>query len=106
MNVRKGLKEKNHKVKAKDKDHYLLIYCFLGPRVQRMEVPRLGVGLELQLTAYTTATAILNPSCVCNLHHSSQQHWIPYPLSEARDGTPILMHTSQICFHCATTGTP
>ena len=27
-----------------------------------MEVPRLGVQLELQLLAYTTATAILDPS--------------------------------------------
>ena len=26
-----------------------------------------------------------NPSCVCNLHHSSRQHQILNPLSEARD---------------------
>ena len=35
-----------------------------------MEVPRLGVKLELQLPAYTTATGMLDPSHVCNLHHS------------------------------------
>ena len=29
-----------------------------------MEVPRLGVQLELQLSAYTTATAILDLSCL------------------------------------------
>ena len=38
-----------------------------------MEVPRLGVESELQLLAYTTATAMLDLSCVCDLHHSSQQ---------------------------------
>ena len=43
---------------------------------------------------------------VASLHHSSQQHWIPDPLSEARDGTRFLMIISWICFPCATTGTP
>ena len=32
--------------------------------------------LELQLPAYTTATARPDLSRVCNLHHSSQQQWI------------------------------
>ena len=36
---------------------YLFIYCFLGPHPQHMEVPRLGVESELQLLAYTTASA-------------------------------------------------
>ena len=48
-------------------------FCFLGPHPQHMEFPRLGVLSELQLPAYTTATAMPDPSCVCNLHHSSQQ---------------------------------
>ena len=56
-----------------------------------MEVPRLGVESELQLLAYTTAIATLDPSCVCNLHHSSWQHWILNPLSKARDRTCNLM---------------
>jgi len=34
------------------------------------------------------------------------QHQIPKPLSEARDGTIILMDTSRVCFHCAIRGTP
>ena len=73
-----------------------------------MEVPRLGVKSELQLLAYatTTATAMQDPSHICDLHHSSQQHWIFNPLSRAMDQTHILMDTSQICVHCATTGTP
>ena len=40
-----------------------------------MEIPRLGVESELQLLAYATATAMQDPSHVCDLHHSSQQHW-------------------------------
>ena len=39
------------------------------------------------------------------LHHSSRQHQIPNPLGQARDRTHILMDTSRIHFHCATTGT-
>ena len=69
-----------------------------------MLVPRLGVESELQLPAYTTATG--DPSRVCDLHHSSRQPRILNPLSEARDGTSILMDTGQAHYHWATTGTP
>ena len=44
-------------------------------------------------------------SCVCDLHHSSQQCQIFNPLSKARNQTCVLMDASQIHFHCATTGT-
>ena len=47
-----------------------------------------------------------DPSHICDLHHSSQQHWILNLLSEVRDWTFNLMVPSQIHFHCATTGTP
>ena len=74
-----------------------LFFClFLGPRPRHMEVPRLGVESELQLEAYTTATATPYPSHICDLHHSSRQHWIFNPLSEASDGTLVLMHTSWV----------
>ena len=56
--------------------------------------------------AYTTATATRDPSCVCDLHHSSRQCQILNPLSEARDQTHILMDTGRICFYCSTMGTP
>ena len=52
-----------------------------------MEVPSLGVQLELQPLAYPTATAMPDPNHIGNLYHSSQQHQILNPLSEARDGT-------------------
>ena len=62
-----------------------------------MEVPRLGVEMELQLLSYATAIAKQDPSCVCDLLHSSQRCWILNPLSEATDQTCNLMVTSQIC---------
>ena len=58
-----------------------------------MEVPRLGVKLELQVLAYAMATATPDPSRVCNLHRSSWQHQILNPLSQARDQTCVLMDT-------------
>ena len=36
-------------------------FCFLGPHPWYMEVPKLRVKLELQLPAYATATAMLDP---------------------------------------------
>ena len=86
------------------------LFCFvfvsLGPHLWHVEIPRLGVKSVLQLPAYTTATAMRDPSRICDLHHSSRQHWILNPLSKARDWTCILMYTSQIHFHWATIGTP
>ena len=40
---------------------------FLGLYPEHMEVPRLGAELELQLPAYTTATAMPGPSHVRDL---------------------------------------
>ena len=71
-----------------------------------MEVPRLGVKLELQLLAYTTATAMPDPSLVYDLHHSSWQYQLLNHLIEARDQTHILKDTIQVHYHWAMTGTP
>ena len=49
------------------------------------EVPRLGVKSELQLPAYTTATAMQDPSRIYDLHHSSWQCCILNLLRKARD---------------------
>ena len=56
---------------------------FLGPHPRQVEVLRLGVEWELQLPAYTTATAMQDLSHICDLHHSSQRRQILNPLSEA-----------------------
>ena len=71
-----------------------------------MEVPRLGVESELQLLAYTTATATRDLSYICDLYHSSWQCQVLNPLSEARDGTRVLMDTSRARYCQAMAGTP
>lgn len=64
---------------------WFCFFVFLGPHLWHMELPRLGMESELQLPAGTTATATLDPSRVCGLHHSSRQYQILNPLSEAGD---------------------
>ena len=59
------------------------VFVFLGPHLQHMAVPRLGVESEIQLPAYTTATATWDLSRICNLHYSSWQCQI---LNWARPG--------------------
>ena len=59
-----------------------------------MEIPRLGTESELQLPAYTTATATQDLSRICDLHRRLWQCQIPNLLSEARDRT--LIDTSQV----------
>ena len=79
---------------------------FLGLQPWHMEVSRLGVELELYPPACTTTTATRDLSFVCDIHQSSQQHWILNPLSKARNRTCLLMDASQICFRWATKGIP
>ena len=55
--------------------------------------------IELQLPAYTTATAMPDLSHICSLHCSSQPHRILNPFSKAGDRTRILMDTSWVCYH-------
>ena len=76
----------------------------LGPHLWHTEVSRLGVESELQLLVYTTATP--DPSCGCDLHHSSRQRWILNPLSETRVRTRNFTVPSWIYFHSAMKGTP
>ena len=83
----------------------LFFFFFLEPHPHHMEVPKLGVELELQLPAYTTARAMQDPSCICDLHHSSGQCQILNPLREARDQTCNLTVPSRISFHCTMMGT-
>ena len=64
---------------------FFFFSLFLWLHLWHMEVPRLGVESELQLPAYTTATATPEPSRVFDLHHGSRQRQILNPLSKARD---------------------
>ena len=47
---------------------WLVFLVILGRNSQHMEVPRLGLKLELQLLAYTTATAAQDLSRFHELH--------------------------------------
>ena len=85
---------------------YFYFLLFKGPHLWHMDAPRLGVQSEPQLLAYTRATAMPDQSCICHLHHSSQQCWILNALSKAKDRTHNLMVPSWIRFHCSMTGTP
>ena len=51
------------------------MFSFMAARVV-YQVPRPGGKLELQVPAYTTATAMLNLSSICDLCHSFRQRWI------------------------------
>ena len=73
----------NHQKKKKKKNLFSL---FLWPHLGHMEVPGLGVEGELQLLAYTSATATSwDLSCICHLCHGLWQSQILNPLSKARD---------------------
>ena len=85
---------------------FFVVVVFLRSHLWHMEVPRLEVELELQLLAYTTATATRDLSHIFNLHHSSQQHQILNPLSGARDRTHVLMDISRVRYHWTTMGIP
>ena len=83
-----------------------LSFCRAEPVAHGNSEARLEVQLELQLPAYTTATAMPDQTCICDLHHSSWQCRLLNPLREARDRTHILMDTSQAHYRRATVGTP
>ena len=72
---------------------FVFSFFFLQLHLQHVEFPGLGVKLELQLPAYTIATATLDLSHICDLHHSSWQSQILNSLSEARDRTQIFTET-------------
>ena len=54
-------------------DFFFLSLFLRLQQMWHMEVPGLGVESELQLPAYTTATATWDPSHICDLHLISQQ---------------------------------
>ena len=76
---------------------FFFFFFFLGLHSQHIEVPRLGVESELQLPACATATAVQDLSSICDLLHSSWQHQILNPLSEARDRSCILVNPRWVC---------
>ena len=58
-----------------------------------MEVPKPGVKLEMQVPAYTIATAIGDLRYICDLCQNLQQRRIFNLMSKARDQMHILKDT-------------
>ena len=82
-----------------------IIFFFLSFCLFRAAPVAYG-GSQARSLIGATDTATRDPSCVFDLHHSSQQCQILNPLSKARDPTRNLMVPSQIRFHSTTMGTP
>ena len=77
---------------------FFFFFAFLGAAPEAYE------SSQAKGWTGTTATAMQNLRCICNLYHSSLQHWTTDPLSEARDQAQILRDTSRIHFCFATIG--
>ena len=82
--------------KPQKEGNFFFFFVSLGLHLPPVEVPGLEMESELQLLACTPATAMPDPSRVCDLHRSSQPLGILNPLNEAGDGTRVLMDTSQV----------
>ena len=84
---------------------FFFFLFFFRPYLQHMEVPRQGVEWELQLLAYTTATATPDPSHICDLNPTSRQCQIINPLRPGIEPKSSQI-TTWVCYHRATVGTP
>ena len=59
------------------RDKFVFCFVFFYSHTRAIwKFPRLGVESELQLPVYSTATATLDPSGICDPHCGSRQCWI------------------------------
>ena len=72
----------------------VLFFVSLGPHMQHMDVPRLGVQFEPQPGLHQSHRSMGSEP---RLQPTPQQHQILNTLSKARDQTHALMGTSQVC---------
>ena len=77
---------------------FLFLFFFLGPHLQQMEVPRRGGKSKLKPPTYATATAMPDPSCLCDLRHSLWPHQILNPLTEGGQGSNPHPHRHYVVF--------
>ena len=90
-------------------DYIPLIYLPFRAPLEAYGCSKARVESDLQMQAFATDIATVDPSHICGLHRSSQQCQIINPLSEARYWTGILMDlmdTSHACLLWATMGSP
>ena len=91
----------------REQEYLLFAFLFfLLLHLRHMEGPRLGAEWELQLPAYTTATATQDLSLVFDLHHSLWQCQILNPLSEDTDQSHIFKDTGQVLNSLSHSGNP
>ena len=77
------------------------VFCcffFLWLHLNHMDVPRLGVKLELQLPACATTIATWVPSHIYDQHHRLWQCWILHPLSKASEPAMELAFLQTLCY--------
>ena len=76
---------------------FLLFCIFLGLHLWHMEVPRLGVELELWLPAYATATATPDPTPdpILQPTHWSLTHWAKSGIKPASSWIPARFVTTE-----------
>ena len=67
------------------KNIYLFFFLFRAAPAAYGSSQAREIELELQVLAYSTATAVLDPSCICDPHHSSQQCQILNSLSGGQE---------------------
>ena len=74
-------------VSQSELDFLFFFFClFLGPH---LEVLRLGVKSELQLPAYVTATAMPDPSLICDIHTAQLMATpAPWPTEQGQGSNP------------------
>ena len=70
---------------------FSLFFFFLGLHLRHIEVPWLGVKLELQLPTYTTATATRDLSCLCDLQTQLMAMPDPKPTEQGQESSWILV---------------
>ena len=75
---------------------FFFSFCFLGPYLRNMEVPRLGVESELYLPAYTTATATQDSSHIRAVTYTTAHsntgpltHWARPGIEPASSWIPV-----------------
>ena len=85
---------------------FCFIYLFLRATLAAYGSSQARGRIGDAAAGYTTATATWDLSRICDLHHSSRQHWILNPLSGARNQTRVLMDPSRVHYRWATMGAP
>ena len=73
-----------------------LVFCLLRAAPAAYGGSQARGLIRAVATGLTRATATSDPSCICDLHHSSGQRWILNPLSNTRARTHVLMDTSRV----------